>query len=225
MPSTARSWPRRALTIDRTGRSPTAPCCIRPSGGVGVVLGDADDGRVVGGGRRGDQGDQLAGEHRCHLGLLPDRPGRSRRRGGGRAPTRRPRNSPVHCCCRRPGVPGRAWWSGGGRHCRGLPPHMGRRSRCGRPRMGAGHDQLRGPVAVGLEPGAAVNAVATATEAKVQALAERGIPGTGTASDAIAIVWPTHAEVERFAGPRSAIGASIARAVHKVVWKGAGGPS
>ncbi|MXW59463.1 MAG: adenosylcobinamide amidohydrolase [Acidimicrobiia bacterium] len=78
---------------------------------------------------------------------------------------------------------------------------------------------------VGLEPGAAVNAVATATEAKVQALVERGIPGTGTASDAVAIVWPAHVEVERFAGPRSTVGASIARAVHEAVWKGAGGPS
>lgn len=78
---------------------------------------------------------------------------------------------------------------------------------------------------VGLEPGAAVNAVATATEAKVQALAERDIPGTGTASDAIAIVWPTHAAVERFAGPRSTVGANIARAVHEAVWKGAAGPS
>ncbi len=75
---------------------------------------------------------------------------------------------------------------------------------------------------VGLEPGAAVNAVATATEAKVQALVERGIPGTGTASDAVAIVWPAHVEVERFAGPRSTVGANIARAVHEAVWKGAG---
>lgn len=78
---------------------------------------------------------------------------------------------------------------------------------------------------VGLEPGAAVNAVATATEAKVQALAERGVPGTGTASDAIAIVWPAHAEIERFAGPRSTVGANIARAVHEAVWKGAGSSS
>jgi len=74
---------------------------------------------------------------------------------------------------------------------------------------------------VGLEPGAAVNAVATATEAKVQALVESGIPGTGTASDAIAVVWPAHAGVERFAGPRSTVGASIAQAVHQAVVKGA----
>lgn len=80
-------------------------------------------------------------------------------------------------------------------------------------------------VPVGLEPGAAVNAVATATEAKAQALRERGIPGTGTASDAIAVVWPAHATTERFAGPRSTVGASIAQAVYQAVWKGAGGSS
>ena len=78
---------------------------------------------------------------------------------------------------------------------------------------------------LGLEPGAAVNAVATATEAKVQALAERGIPGTGTASDAIAIIWPAHIEVERFGGPRSVVGSNIARAVHEAIWKGVGGSS
>ena len=78
---------------------------------------------------------------------------------------------------------------------------------------------------VGLEPGAAVNAVVTATEAKVQALVERDIPGTGTASDAIAIIWPAHAVFERFAGPRSTVGASIAQAVHQAVWNGAGGSS
>jgi len=91
-----------------------------------------------------------------------------------------------------------------------------------------GHEWVPGTInsvvqlPVGLEPGAVINAVATATEAKVQALVERGIPGTGTASDAIAIVWPAHAEVERFAGPRSPVGASIAQAVHEAVWKGAG---
>ena len=78
-------------------------------------------------------------------------------------------------------------------------------------------------VPVGLEAGAAVNAVATATEAKAQALGERGIPGTGTASDAIAVVWPAHATTERFAGPRSTVGANIAQAVYQAVWKGAGG--
>ena len=69
-------------------------------------------------------------------------------------------------------------------------------------------------VPVGLSPAAAVNAVATATEAKAQALVEAGVPGTGTASDATAICWSATLPVEDFAGPRSPWGARIARAVH-----------
>ncbi len=71
---------------------------------------------------------------------------------------------------------------------------------------------------VGLEPGAAVNAVVTATEAKSQALMACGIAGTGTASDAVGIVWPIGAETERFAGPRSEWGSKIAKAIYQVVW-------
>lgn len=78
---------------------------------------------------------------------------------------------------------------------------------------------------VGLESGAAVNAVATVTEAKTQALLERGIPGTGTASDAISIAWPVNARPERFAGPRSPVGSDIARAVYQAVGSGIGPPS
>ncbi|MYF83731.1 MAG: adenosylcobinamide amidohydrolase, partial [Acidimicrobiia bacterium] len=74
---------------------------------------------------------------------------------------------------------------------------------------------------VGLDPGAAVNAVITATEAKAQALASRGVPGTGTATDAITIVWPTDAAAERFAGPRSPWGNRVAQAVYQAVWAGA----
>ena len=74
------------------------------------------------------------------------------------------------------------------------------------------------PVALG--PAAAVNAVMTATEAKVQALLEHGVPGTGTASDAVAVVWPATLPVEPFAGPRSTWGARIARAVHAAVRQG-----
>ncbi|MEL7158038.1 MAG: adenosylcobinamide amidohydrolase [Actinomycetota bacterium] len=73
---------------------------------------------------------------------------------------------------------------------------------------------------VGLEPGAAVNAVMTATEAKTQALLELGVPGTGTASDAVVIAWPTHSAPERFAGPRSRWGGRIARATHAAVRAG-----
>ena len=75
---------------------------------------------------------------------------------------------------------------------------------------------------VGLDPGAAVNAVITATEAKTQALATRGVPGTGTATDAVTIVWPAEAAAERFAGPRSPWGTRIAQAVYQAVWAGAG---
>ncbi len=75
---------------------------------------------------------------------------------------------------------------------------------------------------VGLDPGAAVNAVMTATEAKTQALTARGVNGTGTATDAITIVWPTEAPTERFAGPRSRWGSRIAQAVYQAVWAGAG---
>lgn len=71
---------------------------------------------------------------------------------------------------------------------------------------------------VSLEPGAAVNAVVTATEAKTQALLDCGIPGTGTPSDAVVIVWPIEGEAEQFGGPRSEWGAKIARAVYQVIW-------
>ena len=75
---------------------------------------------------------------------------------------------------------------------------------------------------VGLEPGAAVNAVVTVTEAKTQALHELGVAGTGTASDAVVIVWPTDAASERFAGPRATWGTRIAQATHAAVRSGIG---
>jgi adenosylcobinamide hydrolase len=73
---------------------------------------------------------------------------------------------------------------------------------------------------VGLSPAAAVNAVMTVTEAKTQALVEAGVPGTGTASDAVTVVWPPALPAEPFAGPRSTWGARIARAVHAAVRDG-----
>lgn len=72
-------------------------------------------------------------------------------------------------------------------------------------------------VPVGLTGAAAVNAVMTATEAKTQALLEAGIPGTGTASDAVLVCWPPAVPAEPFAGPRSVWGARIGRAVHAAV--------
>ena len=74
------------------------------------------------------------------------------------------------------------------------------------------------PVTVSAD--ALVNAVVTATEAKTQALLERGVPGTGTASDAVCIVCPVDGPMERFAGPRSVWGARLARATHAAIVKG-----
>ena len=85
---------------------------------------------------------------------------------------------------------------------------------------GPGTINLVVQIPVALESGAAVNAAITATEAKVQALAARGVPGTGTATDAIAIAWPCEGAPERFAGPRSRWGSRIAQAVHRAVWAG-----
>ncbi|GAA2610670.1 adenosylcobinamide amidohydrolase [Actinomadura fulvescens] len=78
-------------------------------------------------------------------------------------------------------------------------------------------------VPVPLTDAALVNAVVTATEAKTQALLEAGYPCTGTASDAICVAAPDGrpGEAEPFAGPRSAWGARIARAVHAAVHSGA----
>jgi adenosylcobinamide amidohydrolase len=70
-----------------------------------------------------------------------------------------------------------------------------------------------------LADAALVNAVATATEAKAQALGEAGVPGTGTASDAIVVCCPSGG-VEHYGGPRSRWGARLARAVHGAVAAG-----
>jgi adenosylcobinamide hydrolase len=87
-------------------------------------------------------------------------------------------------------------------------------------RGGPGTVNIVVQVPVALSPAAAVNAVITATEAKVQALVEAGIPGTGTASDAVVVCWPASVPVEDFAGPRSTWGARIARATHRAVADG-----
>lgn len=75
-------------------------------------------------------------------------------------------------------------------------------------------------VPVPLGPGALVNAVLTATEAKTQALVELGVRATGTASDAIVVHCPTDGRDEPYAGPRSVWGARLARAVHAAVRDG-----
>ncbi|WP_275461955.1 adenosylcobinamide amidohydrolase [Streptomyces noursei] len=67
---------------------------------------------------------------------------------------------------------------------------------------------------------ALVNAVATATEAKVQALLEAGHDCSGTPTDAVCVAARTPRPGEQahaFAGPRSLWGARLARAVHRAV--------
>lgn len=70
---------------------------------------------------------------------------------------------------------------------------------------------------------ALVNAVATVTEAKSQALWETGVRGTGTATDAVTVLCPATGPAEPYAGPRSRWGAPLARAVHLAVRVGAAG--
>jgi adenosylcobinamide amidohydrolase len=75
-------------------------------------------------------------------------------------------------------------------------------------------------IPVALSPAALVNAVTTVAEAKAQALFEAGVPGTGTASDAVVIACPDAGAAEAFAGPRSTWGARLARATHTAVLAG-----
>lgn len=72
---------------------------------------------------------------------------------------------------------------------------------------------------VPLTDAALVNAVATATEAKVQALVELGADASGTPTDAVCVAAPVATagngtDAEPFAGPRSLWGGRLARAVH-----------
>ncbi|MGN9813302.1 adenosylcobinamide amidohydrolase [Micromonospora sp. BQ11] len=74
-----------------------------------------------------------------------------------------------------------------------------------------------------LSVAALVNAVATATEAKVQAIAELGLPGTGTPTDAVTVLCPADGPESAYGGPRSTWGAPLARAVHAAVTAGGAG--
>lgn len=78
-------------------------------------------------------------------------------------------------------------------------------------------------VPVRLSDAALVNAVATVTEAKAQALWQAGVEATGTASDAICVICEPDGVVEPYGGPRSTWGARIARAVYTAIGDGAGG--
>ncbi len=71
-----------------------------------------------------------------------------------------------------------------------------------------------------LSRAALVNAVMTVTEAKSQALWDAGLAGTGTPSDAVAVLCAPSGPAEAFGGPRSRWGSRLARAVHRAVLAG-----
>jgi adenosylcobinamide hydrolase len=75
-------------------------------------------------------------------------------------------------------------------------------------------------VPVALEPAAMVQALLAMTEAKTQALLEAQVPGTGTASDAIALLCSTAGPAQRFGGVRSRWGHRLAMATHAAVQQG-----
>jgi len=91
------------------------------------------------------------------------------------------------------------------------------------PAVGAGVGTINVVVLVParLSDAALVNAVATATEAKTQALRDAGLDATGTATDALCVACPDGGAPAAFGGPRSVWGARIARAVHRAVLAGA----
>lgn len=72
-----------------------------------------------------------------------------------------------------------------------------------------------------LSDAALVNAMATATEAKTQAIRDAGLAATGTPTDALCIVCPDEGRPHSFGGTRSLWGSRLARAVHTAVLAGA----
>jgi adenosylcobinamide hydrolase len=71
-----------------------------------------------------------------------------------------------------------------------------------------------------LSEGALVNAVATVTEAKTQAIRELGLAATGTATDAVAVLCPPAGPPASYGGPRSQWGERLARAAYRAVLDG-----
>lgn len=72
-----------------------------------------------------------------------------------------------------------------------------------------------------LSDAALVNAVATITEAKVQALFDADVPATGTATDAVVVACPVGEDPHPYGGPRSRWGAPLAGAAHTAILTGA----
>jgi len=75
-------------------------------------------------------------------------------------------------------------------------------------------------VPVALSAAAMINFVATLTEAKCQAFAAALLPGTGTPSDAVAVICPRDGEAELFGGPRSRWGRPAAQAAYDAITAG-----
>jgi adenosylcobinamide amidohydrolase len=77
-----------------------------------------------------------------------------------------------------------------------------------------------------LAPGAAVNGVITATEAKAGALFEAGVrtpagaPATGTVTDAVVVAWTGRGRRLSYLGPAAPGGWLVARAVRRAVAAG-----
>ncbi len=67
---------------------------------------------------------------------------------------------------------------------------------------------------------ALANLLCTVTEAKVQALLDGGVAGTGTASDAVTVLCPPSGPAEPFGGPRSQYGSRVARATYAALRSG-----
>lgn len=74
-----------------------------------------------------------------------------------------------------------------------------------------------------LAPAAALNLVATVTEAKVLGLLEAGVrtaegePASGTATDAVVVAWPLSGDALPFGGPATAPGWTAAAAVRQAL--------
>ncbi|GIF18001.1 adenosylcobinamide amidohydrolase [Actinoplanes tereljensis] len=71
-----------------------------------------------------------------------------------------------------------------------------------------------------LSEGALVNAIATITEAKTQAIRDLGLPATGTATDAICVLCPPTGPEAPYGGPRSRWGEPLARTAYRAVCRG-----
>ncbi|MFG2055347.1 adenosylcobinamide amidohydrolase [Micromonospora sp. NPDC048930] len=91
------------------------------------------------------------------------------------------------------------------------------------PAQRVGTVNIVGYVPVRLSEAALVNAVATVTEAKAQAIWELGLAATGTPTDAVTLLCPADGQPAPYGGPRSTWGAPLARAVHAAVLAGGAG--